>query len=128
MNETLYEVLGGEAPLRQLVETFYRIMDTADEVKELRAMHSQDLSEASQKLFEFLSGWLGGPTLFEAKYGHPRLRARHMPFSIGEKERDQWLYCMAKALEVCKPTQNFSNEFYPAIANLANHMRNRRPE
>lgn len=127
MSQTLYEILGGEAPLRQLVDSFYGTMDTHPEVKELRAIHAPDLSEANQKLFEFLSGWLGGPSLFESKYGHPRLRARHMPFSIGEKERDQWLICMAKALEICKPPAEFSNEFYPAIVNLANHMRNQRP-
>lgn len=125
MSQTLYEILGGEVPLRNLVNTFYSVMDTAPEAQELRAIHSKDLSDANQKLFEFLSGWLGGPRLFEEKHGHPRLRARHSPFAIGEKERDQWLFCMAKALQICQPPKAFSFEFYPAIAGLANHMRNK---
>lgn len=124
MSQTLYEILGGEQPLKNLVDSFYQVMDTEPEVKELRAIHAQDLTSANEKLFEFLSGWLGGPSLFIKKYGHPRLRARHLPFAIGERERDQWLLCMARAIQICQTPQAFNDEFFPSIAALADHMRN----
>ena len=57
----------------------------------IRAMHPEDLQGSRDKLFMFLSGWLGGPDLFVEKFGHPRLRGRHMPFAIGTSERDQWV-------------------------------------
>ena len=121
---TLYEVLGGEQALRDLVNSFYEHMDRCPEAIDIRRIHSEDLSEANQKLFEFLSGWLGGPSLFIAKYGHPRLRARHLPFAIGVRERDQWLFCMAKAIDACQVPEAFRRDFIPAIARLADHMRN----
>ena len=54
-------------------------------------MHGANLDQAKEKLFKFLSGWLGGPDLFIQEYGHPRLRMRHFPFEIGIEERDQWV-------------------------------------
>ena len=85
---TFYELLGGEKSgienIRLLVETFYDIMDSDTKVTELRAIHHADLTEAREKLFMFLTGWTGGPQLYIERYGHPRLRARHMPFAIGE--------------------------------------------
>ncbi len=86
-----YEKLGAEAGVRQLVSYFYQAMESNPKAKDIRDMHAVDSTEAEEKLFLFLSGWLGGPSLFIEKYGHPRLRARHLPFSIGVAERDQWL-------------------------------------
>ncbi|HSR01811.1 MAG TPA: group II truncated hemoglobin, partial [Methylophilaceae bacterium] len=98
---TFYTLLGGDTSgiktIRLLVETFYDIMDSDPKVKGLRAIHQPDLTEAREKLFMFLTGWTGGPQLYIERYGHPMLRARHMPFAIGESERDQWMYCMIKA-------------------------------
>lgn len=99
LNTSVYELLGGEAGLRSLVDRFYEIMRTSPETKELRAMHAHNLKRSSEKLFMFLSGWSGGPPLYAEKFGHPRLRQKHLPFSIGTKERDQWLWCMDKALD-----------------------------
>lgn len=99
LNTSVYELLGGKAGLRSLVDRFYEIMRTSPETKELRAMHAHHLKRSSEKLFMFLSGWSGGPPLYTEKYGHPRLRQKHLPFSIGMKERDQWLWCMDKALD-----------------------------
>ncbi|MBL7555555.1 MAG: group II truncated hemoglobin [Bdellovibrionaceae bacterium] len=120
---TLYQVLGGEEGLKKLVDAFYQVMSDAPEAKGILKMHP-DLPRANQKLFEFLSGWLGGPDLFVQKYGHPRLRARHLPFAIGISERDQWLFCMKRALEICNTSPEFNSMFMSAIARLADHMRN----
>lgn len=99
---TFYELLGGDATgkekIRLLVETFYDTMNSDPKAEGLRAIHSADLTEAREKLFMFLTGWTGGPQLYMERYGHPRLRARHMPFAIGETERDQWMYCMISAM------------------------------
>ena len=101
MNETrsLYELLGGETGVRALVDRFYDLMDSSPEAKDIRALHAASLKQSREKLFMFLSGWSGGPQLYMEKFGHPRLRQRHMPFTIGERERDQWLWCMERALD-----------------------------
>jgi hemoglobin len=96
---SLYEMLGGEQGLRSLVNRFYDIMDSSPEAAKIRAFHAKSLKQSREKLFMFLSGWSGGPQLYVQKYGHPRLRMRHMPFAIGSVERDQWLWCMNKALD-----------------------------
>ena len=119
----LYEVIGGESKVRELVNAFYRNMDTLSEAKEIRAQH-KDLNEANQKLFEFLSGWMGGPNLYIEKHGHPRLRARHLPFQIGIRERDQWMLCMNKALEECQIAGDAKRILHASLSRLADHMRN----
>ena len=83
MSEAPYEILGGADGLRALVDRFYDLMDELQEAETIRALHAPDLTEAREKLFLFLSGWTGGPSLYIEKYGHPRLRARHLPFPIG---------------------------------------------
>ena len=94
-----YQRLGGEAVVRKLVDRFYELMDTLPEAQAIRAMHPDDLSSSRDKLFKFLSGWLGGPQLYMEEYGHPRLRARHMPFPVDEAARDAWILCMKQAIE-----------------------------
>ena len=96
--DTPYQWAGGEANVRALVDRFYDLMDLESAYKELRAVHGPDLSSARDKLVWFLSGWLGGPQAYTDRFGHPRLRMRHMPFAIGILERDQWLACMAQAM------------------------------
>lgn len=96
--DTPYAWAGGEASVRALVDRFYDLMDLEPAYKELRAVHGPDLASARDKLFWFLSGWLGGPQEYTERFGHPRLRMRHMPFAIGILERDQWLACMAQAM------------------------------
>jgi hemoglobin len=99
-------------------------MDSLPETKSLRQMHPEDLTTSTEKLFMFMSGWLGGPQLFVEKFGHPRLRARHLPFKIGVSERDQWLLCFAKALEDLNPVEPLKSDLFRSIARLADHMRN----
>ncbi|WP_035061188.1 group II truncated hemoglobin [Andreprevotia chitinilytica] len=121
---TPYHLLGGEAVLRQLVDRFYDIMATDPAAAGIHAMHAEDTAEIRQKLFEFLSGWMGGPQLFIEKYGHPRLRGRHMPFSIGEAERDQWMYCMLKAMDETPMDGALYEHLQEAFFRTADFMRN----
>jgi hemoglobin len=121
---TLYEKIGGETILRQITTEFYRVMATLPETQGILKMHPEDLSLSEQKLFEFLSGWSGGPPLFSQKYGHPMLRARHLPFSIGKAERDQWMLCMVYAVESVGLEESVRAEFLHRLLALADHMRN----
>ena len=86
---TVFEWIGGEPVLQQLVDRFYDLMELEPAYAELRAVHGPQLDRARQHLFWFLCGWSGGPDYFVERFGHPRLKARHLPFSIGIKERDQ---------------------------------------
>jgi hemoglobin len=132
MNElnlnSLYDLIGGEAKLRALVDRFYELMDISPEAKEIRAYHAKSLVQSREKLFMFLSGWSGGPGLYMEKYGHPRLRMRHAPFSIGERERDQWLWCMNKALDESDFLPQVKEHLKTRFAEVADFMRNKQEE
>lgn len=98
MPTTPFEWIGGEAKVHAIVERFYDLMDLEPKYAQLRAAHGSELASAREKLYWFLCGWLGGPSHYEDRFGHPRLRMRHMPFRIGIAERDQWLACMDQAM------------------------------
>ena len=120
--KTPYDALGGDESVRALAERFYDIIDA--ESPTLRAMLPADLSVSKQKFYEYLSGWLGGPQLYVAKRGHPRLRMRHLPFSIGIDEVHEWLRCMGSALDaegIDGTLRSFLDERFHAVAH---HMRN----
>lgn len=119
-----YERAGGEAGVRALVTRFYDLMNTLPEAAALREAHPADLQNARERLFLFLSGWLGGPNLYMEKHGHPRLRARHMPFTIRERERDQWMMCMARALGESPLDDDGRARLTEGLAKLADQMRN----
>ena len=122
---TLYEQIGGEEAVRSLVNRFYDLMDTSPEAVHVRATHAADLKDAREKLFMFLTGWSGGPPLYTDKFGHPRLRQRHAPFSIGDIERDEWLWCMHHALdESAIPAENIAF-LKTRFGEIADMMRNR---
>lgn len=123
---SLYDLIGGELGLRALVERFYDLMDSAPEAKDIRALHAVSLKQSREKLFMFLSGWSGGPSLYIEKYGHPRLRQRHMSFSIGELERDQWLWCMNKALDESQIDPQVIQHLKTRFTEVADFMRNRK--
>ena len=122
---THYERIGGEAAIHALVERFYALMDTLDEAEEIRAMHAEDLSGAKDKLFKFLSGWMGGPQLYMEEFGHPRLRQRHMPFPINESARDQWMLCMRRAMEETGVDPQLRAELEKSFYKTADFMRNK---
>jgi len=122
---TPYQQLGGEAKLRALVERFYRLMDEVPESHGIRRLHPESLAGSADKLFMFLSGWLGGPPLYVERFGHPFLRARHLPFPIGEAERDAWMACMAQALQEEGVPEGLRAALEQALFRTADHMRNR---
>ncbi len=121
---THYQRIGGEAKVRELVDRFYDHMDELPEAYGIRKLHAADLSGSRQKLFEFLSGWMGGPPLYTDKHGHPMLRRRHLPFPIGDDERDQWLHCMRLALDEVVEEPALRHELERAFVKVADHMRN----
>ena len=122
---TPYEVIGGETAIRNLVERFYYYMDTLPEAKGIRDIHQADLTSAETKLFKYMTGWLGGPNLYIEEYGHPMLRARHLPFAIGESERDQWMLCMNKAIDEVPMDPRLKTSLQTALQDLATHMINK---
>ena len=119
---TAFEALGGEAGIRALVDRFYDVMDTEPRAAGLRALHPADLAGSRDKLYWFLVGWTGGPQLYVERFGHPRLRARHMPFTVGPSEIEQWVMCMDTALAEVSPEARAAVR--EPIARLAEHMRN----
>ena len=121
---SLYEVLGGETGLRALVNRFYDLIDSSPEAAKIRAFHAKSLNQSREKLFMFLSGWSGGPQLYIQRFGHPRLRMRHMPFAIGTVERDQWLWCMNKALDESGFDPQVVEYLKARFAETADFMRN----
>ena len=125
VEQTYYDLLGREEGVRTLVDDFYDHMQLDERFSGIRAMHPQDMSTSRDKLFWFLSGWLGGPPLFEEKFGHPRLRARHLPFSIGESERDQWMTCMSDVMKKSSLTSESRTALIEAMFKTADWMRNK---
>lgn len=120
---TPYEALGGETAVRSLVEAFYDRIDA--ESPALRAMLPKDDSTSRRKLFEYLSGWLGGPNLYVERRGHPRLRMRHLPFPIGQSEADEWMRCMRLAMTETGLRLDVEAYLEARLGPLALHMVNR---
>jgi len=123
--QTPYALLGGAAAVRALVDRFYDLMDLEPQYAELRALHAPDLAHAREKLHLFLSGWLGGPSLYIERYGHPMLRARHLPFPIGIRERDQWTACMEQAMVERSVEPDLRGRLRQSFFQTADWMRNR---
>ena len=121
---TYYNRIGGAEKVRALVMRFYRSMDELPESNGIRQMHPDNLQGSQDKLFKYLCGWLGGPALYEQEYGHPMLRRRHLPFSIRDCERDQWMLCMNSALRDEVEDADLRRELSYAFAKVADHMRN----
>jgi hemoglobin len=127
-HQSLYDLLGGEPEatqkIREIVEAFYDVMEWDEKAKTIRLMHPKDLTSSREKLFMFLTGWTGGPQLYTDRYGHPFLRRRHLPFKIGEEERDQWIYCMTKGMLNLKIEEEKIKALLNALYPIADFMRN----
>jgi|SRR5579875_3051853 hemoglobin len=121
---SMFERIGGSVIIDRLVEAFYERMDRLPEARGIRAMHADDLGPTKTLLKRYLCEWMGGPKLYSAEKGHPRLRQRHLPFRIGEQERDAWLLCMRGALEESVEDVTARREIYATLAKLADWMRN----
>jgi hemoglobin len=121
---TPFAWIGGESQVKALVDRFYDLMDLEPRYQVLRAVHGPDLDNARQRLFWFLCGWLGGPQHYTEQFGHPRLRARHMPFKIGILERDQWLGCMDEAMGDVGVDETLRARLRDSFFQTADWMRN----
>ncbi len=121
---TPFEWIGGEEKIKAMVERFYDLMDLEPGYADLRAAHGSDLANARQRLAWFLTGWMGGPQHYTERFGHPRLRARHMPFKIGIKERDQWLACMDQAMGETDVPEDLRKRLKESFFQTADWMRN----
>ena len=121
---THYEQIGGAEGVRRLVDRFYDLMDTAPEAATVRALHATSLKASREKLQLFLTGWTGGPQLYVERHGHPRLRMRHFPFAIGARERDEWLWCMDRAMAEQDMPEDTRAHLRRKLRELADHMRN----
>jgi hemoglobin len=122
---TIYERIGGEAGVRRLTGRFYALMDELPEAAACRAIHPPSLEGSEQKLFEFLTGWFGGPQLFVERRGAPMLRQRHMIAAIGAEETEGWLLCFRRALAETISDADIRDAVLPQVEKLAHHMRNR---
>jgi hemoglobin len=120
-----FDALGGSDAVRALVDRFYDLMDLEPAYAGIRRLHPTTLDGSRDKLFWFLCGWLGGPAHYVDRFGHPRLRARHLPYTIGLAERDQWLACMAQAMEERGIDRALATRLQEAFFNTADWMRNR---
>jgi hemoglobin len=119
-----YTQIGGDEGIRRLVDRFYQLMDDLPEAQIIRALHSPDLSQAKERLFMFLSGWLGGPQRYAERFGHPKLRQKHQPFPIGEAERDAWMLCMTRALEDQVADATLRQQLTQSFFKTADFLRN----
>jgi len=122
---TPFDRLGGDAAVRALVDRFYDLMDLEPVFAGIRRLHPGSLDGSRDKLYWFLSGWLGGPDLYVSRFGHPRLRARHLPYAIGVAERDQWLACMTQAMHEREVEVALARRLAEAFFGTADWMRNR---
>lgn len=122
-----YQLIGGEDKVRALVTRFYDLMDEDPDYFGIRKLHPPSLDGSREKLFMFLSGWLGGPPIYVEAFGHPRLRARHLPFAIGAAERDQWMACMTAAMQDVAIDASMRDRLIASFANTADWMRNKEP-
>jgi hemoglobin len=122
---THYERIGGDEKIRALVQRFYQLMNEVPETHGIRKLHPESLKGSEDKLFMFLSGWMGGPQLYVAQFGHPRLRMRHITFPIGDDERDQWMLCMNQALQDVIEDEALRQELTLAFGKVADFMRNK---
>lgn len=125
VKQTPYALLGGETAVRRLVDRFYDIMDSEPAVAPIRAMHAADLGPMRERLFEFMSGWLGGPPLFFQRADRVCITKAHSPFAIGEDERDQWMLCMRRALIDIGTPEELRQKLDAPLLGVADFLRNR---
>ena len=126
-NATPFERIGGQPAVDRIIDAFYDGMDTLPEASVIRTLHPHDLSGTRAVLKKYLAEWLGGPPAYSQERGHPRLRARHLPFSIGDEERDAWMFCMRRAMEDVVTDQEAREWVLAKLSQVADWMRNRSP-
>ena len=121
---TPYDILGGEAGIKRLVNRFYELMDELPEAYAVRKIHPESLRGSAAGLTDFLSGWFGGPPLYAEKKGHPRLRMRHAPYAVSQELRDEWMLCMTQAIGEQVADDAFRTWLVTTFAQMADHLIN----
>lgn len=120
--QSFYEAVGGEATFDRLTAAFYAQV-AEDPV--VRPMYpEEDLAPAARRLKMFFEQYWGGPHTYSEERGHPRLRMRHAPYSIGERERDAWLRCMRTALDEVALPSEYDQVMWEYMERAADFMRN----
>jgi hemoglobin len=125
--QTPFERIGGQPVVDRIIDRFYDRMDTLPEARLIRTLHPEQLTATRAVLKNYLAEWLGGPSAYSQERGHPRLRARHLPFSIGDEERDAWMLCMRGAMEEVVTDQAAREWILQKLSAVADWMRNRPP-
>lgn len=120
----MYDWIGGEATVRALVARFYELMDTDPAAADIRAMHQADLEPMRERLYEYLSGWLGGPPLYTQHHGSPCIAKAHRPFAIDTAAREAWLACMRQAMEDVGIEARYRQMLEPAFGRIAQALQN----
>ena len=123
MADTPYEILGQDG-VKALADAFYDVMDELPQAAEVRAMHAENLDSIKRMLTAYLTGWMGGPPVYQAMKGTVCLTEPHEPYAIGPKERDQWLLCMDKALERIGASEELINMLKEPMFRVADTVRN----
>ena len=124
----MYQAFGGADGVCTLTDRFYDLMELEPQYRALRNMHGEDMTLIREKLYEFFSGWLGGPQLFVEKYGHPQLRARHMPFAANMQVRNEWIACFAQAMSELEIDKELAEPVLIQIFAMADWCRNQNEE
>ncbi|WP_163936253.1 group II truncated hemoglobin [Paraferrimonas sp. SM1919] len=122
--DSLYYLIGGDIVVKALCKQFYVQMRSNAEAKHLLDIHPQPMDRAEERLYMFLSGWLGGPQLYTDKFGHPMLRMRHMHFNVDAASVEQWLMCMSRALDMEVEQISHRRIIMKKLTPLAQHMQN----
>ncbi len=123
MAETPYEILGQQG-VKALAEAFYEAMDELPQAAEVRAMHAENLDSIKRMLTAYLTGWMGGPPVYQAMKGTVCLTGPHEPYAIGPKERDLWLLCMDEALTRTNASEELKAMLSKPLFQIADTVRN----
>ncbi|MGH1374688.1 MAG: group II truncated hemoglobin [Cellvibrionaceae bacterium] len=121
--KTPYQLLGAEK-VKALATHFYKVMDELTEVTEIREMHAHNKDMITEKLYEYLTGWMGGPPLYQDKYGSVCLTEPHKRYPINADHRDQWLRCMDEALKRIDASEQVTAMLKEPMYNLADFIKN----
>ena len=120
---TPYEILGDDG-IKQLVNAFYDVMDELPLAADIRAMHTENLDNVKRMLTAYMTGWMGGPPIYQAIKGTVCLTDPHEPYRIGPKERDQWLACMDEALQRVSASEELKDLLKEPLYRVADTVRN----
>lgn len=117
-----YRLIGGDVGVKRLASTFYDVMSERRDAATIRAMHDEDLAPIKQRLYEFLSGWMGGPPLAQLQNRHVCMFSAHAPYAIGPAERDAWMACMDEAMRRCALSPELTDLLHQAFWRMADGL------